>query len=316
MVKPIGESLSKLNDQIGQIENARNLAYGQISEQVKSMLTTQTELRAETANLVKALRAPQVRGRWGEVQLRRVVELAGMLNRCDFVEQDTAGSGESRLRPDMRIQLPGGRSVIVDAKTPLAAYLEALEAPTDEIRAARLKDHARQVRDHMAKLDAKAYWDQFQPAPQFVVMFIPGEIFFSAALEQDPTLIEAGGGRVVLATPTTLIALLKAVSYGWMQQETADNADEIRKAGSELYDRLSVLIEHFGSVGASLGKAVDSYNKAVMSFESRMLPSARRFRELGIPGDSDIEIEPVEKVPRAVPELAADDRRALPSGKD
>jgi DNA recombination protein RmuC len=300
LVKPLGESLAAMNAQIQALEKARSFAYGELGNQVKSLITTQTELRSETANLVKALRAPQVRGRWGEIQLKRVVELAGMLERCDFYQQESVDTDTGRLRPDLRVQLPGSRSIIVDAKTPLQAYLDALEAPTEELRTAKLKEHARQVRDHMAKLEAKAYWEQFQPAPQFVVMFLPGETFFSAALEQDPSLIEAGRDRVVLATPTTLIALLRAVAYGWMQQETAENADRIRILGRDLYERLATVVEFLESVGTHLGRSIDAFNKAVGSFESRVAPSARRFKELGIASDKEIELNPIDKIPRRV----------------
>ncbi len=302
LVKPLGESLAAMNAQIQALEKARSFAYGELGNQVKSLITTQTELRSETANLVKALRAPQVRGRWGEVQLKRVVELAGMLERCDFFQQESVETDNGRLRPDLRVQLPGSRSIIVDAKTPLQAYLDALEAPTDELRNAKLKEHARQVRDHMGKLEAKAYWEQFEPAPQFVVMFLPGETFFSAALEQDPSLIEAGRDRVILATPTTLIALLRAVAYGWMQQETAENADRIRILGRDLYERLATVVEFLDSVGTHLGRSIDAFNKAVGSFEMRVAPAARRFKELGIASDKELQLNPIDKIPRQVDE--------------
>ena len=298
LVKPLGDSLDKINTQIAELERTRGQAYGQLSEQVRSLVSTESELRAETAKLSRALRAPHVRGRWGEVQLKRVVELAGMLNHCDFFEQQTVATDDGRLRPDLRVQLPGGVSVIVDAKTPLLAYLESLDAPSDEARLIKLREHARQVRDHMAKLEAKAYWDQFNPAPQFVVMFLPGETFFSAALEQDPSLIEAGRGRVVLATPTTLIALLRAVSYGWMQHETSEKADQIQALGRELYERLSLVAEYFDGVGLQLGRSVDAFNKAVASFESRLASSARRFKDYGIVSDRDVTITQIEKIPR------------------
>lgn len=302
LVKPLSESLAQMNAQIQALEKARSFAYGELGNQVKSLITTQTELRSETANLVKALRAPQVRGRWGEVQLKRVVELAGMLERCDFFQQESVETDNGRLRPDLRVQLPGSRSIIVDAKTPLQAYLDALEAPTDELRTAKLKEHARQVRDHMGKLEAKAYWEQFEPAPQFVVMFLPGETFFSAALEQDPSLIEAGRDRVILATPTTLIALLRAVAYGWMQQETAENADRIRILGRDLYERLATVVEFLDSVGTHLGRSIDAFNKAVGSFEMRVAPAARRFKELGIASDKELQLNPIDKIPRQVDE--------------
>ncbi len=305
MVKPLGESLMAMNQQVQAMERSRSQAYGALENQVRSLVTTEGELRSETANLVKALRTPQVRGRWGEIQLKRVVELAGMVDRCDFYTQESVTTSNGRLRPDLRIQLPGGRSIIVDAKTPLLAYLEAVEAPSDAIRQAKLKEHARQVRDHMKALETKAYWEQFEPTPQFVVMFLPGESFFSAALEQDSSLIETGGDRVVLATPTTLIALLRAVAYGWMQQETAENADKIRMLGRDLYERLATMLESFTNMGANLGRAVDAFNRGVGSFETRVVPAARRFKELGISSDKEIAISQVETMPHHIQDALA-----------
>ena len=301
LVSPVKQTLEKFEKEVQGIEKSRIDAYATLTQQVKSLAESQGQLKSETANLVKALRAPHTRGRWGELQLKRVVEMAGMLDHCDFFEQENVTTEEGRRRPDMMVRLPGGRNIVVDAKAPLAAYLAALEAPDEDTRRAHLLTHARHVRDHLRMLDQKSYWEQFQPTPEFVVLFLPGEVFFSAALEADPTLIEFRG-KVILATPTTLIALLRAVSYGWTQEALAENAKQISTLGKELHERLARLADHWSKVGKHLGAAVGSYNEAVASLESRVLVSARKFRDLKVVADDTElpQLKQVEALPRAL----------------
>lgn len=314
LVSPIAESLSRVDAQIQQIEKDRSQAYGTLSQQVRSLIETQQELRSETGNLVRALRAPAVRGRWGEIQLRRVVELAGMVPYCDFLEQETFQTADGRMRPDVIVKLPGGKIVVVDAKTPLEAYLRAAECTDDVARRGFLEEHARQVRIHLDKLSAKRYHEQFDSSPEFVVMFLPGETFFSAALEHNPALIEEGVSQgVIPASPTTLIALLRAVAYGWRQEKLAENARQISALGQELHERLKTMAGHMDNLRKGLDKAVESYNRAAGSLESRVMVSARKFPELGAAIDEAIpELNPIETTTRTLALEFEDEEETAP----
>lgn len=311
LVRPLKESLEKVDGKIGEIEKARAGAYAELREQVKALTTSQSQLHAETGNLVKALRTPHVRGRWGEIQLRRVVEMAGMLQYCDFTEQESVNSEDGRIRPDLIVRLPGNRTIVVDAKVPFDAFYESISTQDDIIRTARLKDHARLVRTHISALSKKSYWETVQPTPEFVLLFLPGETFYSAALENDPKLIEDGVNQgVIIATPTTLIALLKAVSYGWRQEQMATNAQEVSKLGKELYDRLRIFTNYFGDIGKGLDRALESYNRGVGSLEARVLVTARKFKERGAIAGGEIDmLEPIDKTARA---LALDEGGLFP----
>ena len=300
LVRPLQESLQRYDEQLRLLEQSRQSAYGGLDQHLKSLAESQQRLQQETGNLVKALRAPTVRGQWGELTLKRVAELAGMVDRCDFAEQPSVTGDDGRFRPDMVVQLPGGRQIIVDAKTVLSAYLDAHEAQNEAQQAEALRRHAAQVKCRMDELSLKAYWTQFDRAPEFVVLFLPGEQFLGAALDQNPRLIEEGfANGIVLATPATLIALLRAVAYGWRQERMTAHAEEAGRLGKELYERMAVLAEHMNDVGQALGKSVSAYNRAVGSLETRILPAARHFKELGVSSDRDIPVlGPTEVVPR------------------
>lgn len=303
LVTPIREALSRTESQLQAMEKERQASHGTLREQLQRMTLDQERLRKETHNLVKALRRPEVRGRWGELTLRRLVELAGMTEHCDFVEQASVRGDNGQQRPDMVVRLPNRREVIVDAKTPLDAYLEAMEAADDAARTQALERHARKLRERVRELAAKGYWQQFSNTPDFVVLFIPGEQFLSAAQDLDRELMEyALDQRVILATPTTLVALLRAVAFGWQQEVVAEHAERIRELGETLYDRVVTFTDHLERVGRSLGSSVDAYNRAVGSLERQVLPGARRFTELGLRPRKTLDtLEPLEKAVRPVP---------------
>jgi len=293
LVRPLKDSLDKVDGQ------------------VKSLAASELRLQSETEKLVQALRTPHVRGRWGEIQLRRVIELAGMVEHCDFIEQETFETEEKRLRPDVIVKLPSHRTIVIDAKVPFEAFYQSLSASDEETRRARLAEHAKLVRNHISALSKKSYWDMFQPAPEFVLLFLPGETFYNAALEHDPKLIEDGvEQRVIIATPTTLIALLKAVSYGWRQERLTETAEAISQLGKELYDRVRRFALHFMNVGRGLERAIDAYNEGVGSFNTRVLVSTRKFKELG--ASTGEEVETIESIDKSARALQMDDSQTLP----
>ncbi len=302
-VNPIYETLNKFENKINELEKNRIESFTNLYSHFNFLKESQEKLRNETSNLVKALRTPHVRGRWGELQLKRVVEIAGMLEHCDFYQQESVDTEEGKLRPDMVVRLPGKKSIIVDSKAVLHAYLEAAQTEDEPLKKEFLLQHANHIRARITELSRKSYWEQFEESPEFVVLFLPGESFFSSALEVSPMLIEEGvSEKVILATPTTLIALLKAVSYGWKQAALTENATQISQLGKDLYKRLLDMRGHFEKLGSQLSSSVDSYNKTMASYETRVLVSARRFKELkSIDGNDEMELlEPIEKTTRAL----------------
>lgn len=303
LVNPIREMIEKTREQIREIEQERKQAYGSISKHLETLAQTQQALHGETRNLVQALRRPEVRGQWGEMTLRRLVELAGMVEHCDFYEQEHVRTEDGAVRPDMVMRMPGGREIVVDVKTPLDAYLSAIEAPDEVQRRQFLERHSRNVRERIQELAGKSYWSQFKNSPDFVVLFIPGEHFLSAALDHDPSLLEdALQRKVILATPSSLIALLRAVAYGWNQQALTENAERIRDLGSDLYKRLCTFSTHLAKIGKNLGDSLEHYNRAVGSFERQVLPGARKFPEMGIKAARTL--EPPEQIEKGVRQIA------------
>lgn len=307
VVKPVKESLHRLDKGMRLMEKEWKGDQESLKTQMHAMLQAEKELRLETSTLVHALRTPIVRGRWGEMQLKRVVELAGMVNRCDFYEQESAEGG--MIRPDLIVQLPGCKQVIVDAKTPCEAFLEAMQTQNQNLKIEKLKTHARHVRQHVQSLGKKSYWQSFQPTPEFVVLFIPSDHFFSSALEYDPALIEVGVEQgVIIATPTTLIGLLRAIAYGWKQEKLSLHAEEVSQLGHELYKRIVDMSAHWAKVGRTLSTAVEAYNKAIGSLESRVLVSARKFKEMGAAADA-IELDTIPLIDRIPREIQATDMK-------
>ena len=318
MLTPIREALVKTEQQMQRIEKDRAESFGSLKSSLESVALGQQALQRETRTLVNALRRPEVRGQWGEMTLRRLAELAGMVEHCDFREQVNVRTEDGSLRPDMIVHMPDGRDLVVDVKTPLDAYLDAVDAPTDELRAVAMRRHAQAIAERVKQLGAKSYWSQFEKSPDFVILFIPGDQFLSAALAESPTLLEdAIRQDVIIATPSSFVALLKAVAYGWRQMALAQNAETIRTLAEDLYKRLAVFATHLTKMGRNLGTTVDAFNSAVGSLERQVLPGARKFTELGVRPDREIDmVEPIERLTREPQIKEADDLFERPQVSD
>lgn len=300
-LQPLQESVKLLNEHQRELEKRREGAYSSLSKQIEGLVLSEKELRTETTRLTQALKSPQIRGSWGEVHLKRVVELAGMINHCDFYEQKTFSEQGRVLRPDLVVHLPGQRQIVVDAKTPLNAYLEAADLEDDIARKIKLQEHAASVRKHIKELAAKEYWKQFESSLEYVILFLPAEAFFSAALQADPSLIEIGADQnIIVATPTTLIAILRAVAHGWKQENLSKSAREMSRLGTELYERIGIVCDHWNQVGKSLNRAVESYNQSIASFETRVLVSARKLKENGSFTKELPAVESLEKIAKEI----------------
>lgn len=304
-LNPIRESLRQLSDHNREIEKQRSSAYGSLCKQVESLAQSENLLRNETYNLVKALKSPSIRGAWGQIHLRRVIELSGLLNHCDFFEQKTALNEEKAYRPDLVVKLPGGRQIIIDAKTPIDAYLESTESPDENIKNEKLKVHAKNLKAHIKELSNKEYWKHFSPTPEYVVLFLPAEAFFSSALQEDPTILEMGAREnIIIATPTTLIAILRAIAYTWKQEILSRNTEEIIKLGKDLYERLNTMNGHWQKLGKNLSGSVEAFNQAIASYEARVLVSARKFNEMGLAKEDENLLEQITKTTKLIKDSA------------
>ncbi len=317
LIAPVRETLNRVQTQLADVDRRREGTHQAVTTQLKSLASAQEQLRLATEGLSSSLRSPNVRGKWGEIQLRRILELAGMLAQCDFVEKESSTTGDgARQTPDLIIRLPGGSTIVIDSKVPIDAYLSASSAAHETERQEHLKRHARQVRDHIRTLGAKEYWRQFDAAPEFVVMFLPLEPLLPAAFEQDATLLEqAASLRVIPATPMTLLALLKAVAYGWQQQDVAQNAEEIQLLGRELYERLTTMVDHLETVGLNIKRAADGYDSFIGSLERKVLPSARRFKELGVSTTKELETPDLLNLSLRTPRREDEEEQENPRAK-